>query len=43
MIPNHVNPACLLSAGGLYIDSAYYQPQTIATPIIIHLGPQDLF
>ncbi|XP_041643882.1 spermatid perinuclear RNA-binding protein-like isoform X1 [Cheilinus undulatus] len=29
--------------GGLYIDSAYYQPQTIATPIIIHLGPQDLF
>ena len=38
-----VNPRCLLSAGGLYIDSAYYQPQTIATPIIIHLGPQDLF
>ncbi|KAM7018760.1 spermatid perinuclear RNA-binding protein-like isoform 1-T1 [Tautogolabrus adspersus] len=29
--------------GGLYIDSAFYQPQTIATPIIIHLGPQDLF
>ncbi|KAM9858653.1 spermatid perinuclear RNA-binding protein-like [Aulostomus maculatus] len=29
--------------GGLYFDSAYYQPQTIATPIIIHLGPQDLF
>ncbi|XP_074525997.1 spermatid perinuclear RNA-binding protein-like isoform X1 [Halichoeres trimaculatus] len=29
--------------GGLYIDSAYYQPQTIAAPIIIHLGPQDLF
>ncbi|XP_032371472.1 spermatid perinuclear RNA-binding protein isoform X1 [Etheostoma spectabile] len=29
--------------GGLYIDSAYYQPQTLATPIIIHLGPQDLF
>ncbi|XP_068452388.1 spermatid perinuclear RNA-binding protein-like [Clinocottus analis] len=29
--------------GGLYIDSAYYQPPTIATPIIIHLGPQDLF
>ncbi|CAJ1069740.1 spermatid perinuclear RNA-binding protein-like isoform X3 [Xyrichtys novacula] len=29
--------------GGLYIDSAYYQPQTITTPIIIHLGPQDLF
>lgn len=40
-----VNPgcSCLLSLGGLYIDSAYYQPQTIATPIIIHLGPQDLF
>ncbi len=40
-----VNPgcSCLLSVGGLYIDSAYYQPQTIATPIIIHLGPQDLF
>ncbi|XP_035641099.1 spermatid perinuclear RNA-binding protein-like isoform X1 [Oncorhynchus keta] len=29
--------------GGLYIDSAFYQPQTIATPIIIHLGPQDFF
>ncbi|XP_029685374.1 spermatid perinuclear RNA-binding protein-like isoform X2 [Takifugu rubripes] len=29
--------------GGLYVDSAYYQPQTIAAPIIIHLGPQDLF
>uniref|UniRef100_A0A8C9ZAP1 Spermatid perinuclear RNA-binding protein-like n=1 Tax=Sander lucioperca TaxID=283035 RepID=A0A8C9ZAP1_SANLU len=29
--------------GGLYLDSAYYQPQTLATPIIIHLGPQDLF
>lgn len=40
-----VNPSCscLLSLGGLYIDSAYYQPQTIAAPIIIHLGPQDLF
>lgn len=40
-----VNPSCvcLLSSGGLYIDSAYYQPQTIAAPIIIHLGPQDLF
>lgn len=35
--------AGLLSVGGLYIDSAYYQPQTIAAPIIIHLGPQDLF
>ena len=35
--------ARLLSAGGLYIDSSYYQPQTIAAPIIIHLGPQDLF
>uniref|UniRef100_A0A8C8IC31 Spermatid perinuclear RNA-binding protein n=1 Tax=Oncorhynchus tshawytscha TaxID=74940 RepID=A0A8C8IC31_ONCTS len=32
-----------LSVGGLYIDSAFYQPQTIATPIIIHLGPQDFF
>ncbi|XP_068166777.1 spermatid perinuclear RNA-binding protein-like isoform X2 [Antennarius striatus] len=29
--------------GNLYIDSAYYQPPTLATPIIIHLGPQDLF
>ncbi|XP_070820495.1 spermatid perinuclear RNA-binding protein-like isoform X1 [Chaetodon trifascialis] len=29
--------------GGLYLDSAYYHPHTIATPIIIHLGPQDLF
>lgn len=40
-----VNPgcSCFLSLGGLYIDSAYYQPQTIAAPIIIHLGPQDLF
>ena len=45
IISVHVNPgcSCLLSLGGLYIDSAYYQPQTIATPIIIHLGPQDLF
>lgn len=43
--PVSVNPSCfcLLSSGGLYIDSAYYQPQTIAAPIIIHLGPQDLF
>uniref|UniRef100_A0A673XAI9 Spermatid perinuclear RNA-binding protein-like n=1 Tax=Salmo trutta TaxID=8032 RepID=A0A673XAI9_SALTR len=35
--------APLPAYGGLYIDSAFYQPQTIATPIIIHLGPQDLF
>ncbi|KAM3868410.1 spermatid perinuclear RNA-binding protein-like [Diretmus argenteus] len=42
--PYGYSPAGALPAyGGLYIDSAYYQPQTIATPIIIHLGPQDLF
>uniref|UniRef100_A0A3Q1I997 Spermatid perinuclear RNA-binding protein n=1 Tax=Anabas testudineus TaxID=64144 RepID=A0A3Q1I997_ANATE len=42
--PYGYTPAGALPAyGGLYIDSAYYQPQTIATPIIIHLGPQDLF
>ncbi|XP_026042907.1 spermatid perinuclear RNA-binding protein-like isoform X1 [Astatotilapia calliptera] len=42
--PYGYSPAGTLPAyGGLYIDSAYYQPQTIATPIIIHLGPQDLF
>uniref|UniRef100_A0A667YZ68 Uncharacterized protein n=1 Tax=Myripristis murdjan TaxID=586833 RepID=A0A667YZ68_9TELE len=42
--PYGYGPAGALPAyGGLYIDSAYYQPQTIATPIIIHLGPQDLF
>ncbi|XP_062237307.1 spermatid perinuclear RNA-binding protein-like isoform X1 [Platichthys flesus] len=42
--PFGYSPAGPLPAyGGLYIDSAYYQPQTIATPIIIHLGPQDLF
>ncbi|XP_054628374.1 spermatid perinuclear RNA-binding protein-like isoform X2 [Dunckerocampus dactyliophorus] len=30
--------------GGLYLDAAaYYQPQALATPLIIHLGPQDLF
>uniref|UniRef100_A0A672Z1N7 Uncharacterized protein n=1 Tax=Sphaeramia orbicularis TaxID=375764 RepID=A0A672Z1N7_9TELE len=42
--PYGYSPAgALPTYGGLYIDSAYYQPQTIATPIIIHLGPQDLF
>uniref|UniRef100_A0A3B3WVR7 Uncharacterized protein n=1 Tax=Poecilia mexicana TaxID=48701 RepID=A0A3B3WVR7_9TELE len=42
--PYGYSPAAPLPAySGLYIDSAYYQPQTIATPIIIHLGPQDLF
>ncbi|KAM4578367.1 spermatid perinuclear RNA-binding protein-like [Fundulus diaphanus] len=42
--PYGYSPAGHLPAySGLYIDSAYYQPQTIATPIIIHLGPQDLF
>ncbi|CAG5919336.1 unnamed protein product [Menidia menidia] len=42
--PYGYSPAGSLPAyGGLYIDSAYYQPQTVATPIIIHLGPQDLF
>ncbi|TKS78152.1 Spermatid perinuclear RNA-binding protein [Collichthys lucidus] len=42
--PYGYSPAGALAPyGGLYIDSAYYQPQTIATPIIIHLGPQDLF
>ncbi|XP_047236263.1 spermatid perinuclear RNA-binding protein-like [Girardinichthys multiradiatus] len=42
--PYGYSPAGPLAAySGLYIDSAYYQPQTIATPIIIHLGPQDLF
>ncbi|KAF3695372.1 Spermatid perinuclear RNA-binding protein [Channa argus] len=42
--PYAYSPAGALPAySGLYIDSAYYQPQTIATPIIIHLGPQDLF
>ncbi|KAM9393347.1 spermatid perinuclear RNA-binding protein-like [Pholidichthys leucotaenia] len=42
--PYGYSPAGAFPAyGGLYIDSAYYQPQTIATPIIIHLGPQDLF
>uniref|UniRef100_A0A3Q1F015 Spermatid perinuclear RNA-binding protein-like n=1 Tax=Acanthochromis polyacanthus TaxID=80966 RepID=A0A3Q1F015_9TELE len=42
--PYGYSPAGALPAySGLYIDSAYYQPQTIATPIIIHLGPQDLF
>uniref|UniRef100_A0A7N8YM05 Spermatid perinuclear RNA-binding protein-like n=1 Tax=Mastacembelus armatus TaxID=205130 RepID=A0A7N8YM05_9TELE len=42
--PYGYTPAGALPAySGLYIDSAYYQPQTIATPIIIHLGPQDLF
>ncbi|XP_062307636.1 spermatid perinuclear RNA-binding protein-like isoform X3 [Osmerus eperlanus] len=29
--------------GGLYIDSAFYQAQALATPLILHLGPQDLF
>ncbi|XP_061881149.1 spermatid perinuclear RNA-binding protein-like isoform X3 [Entelurus aequoreus] len=29
--------------GRLYLDGAFYQPQTLAPPIIIHLGPQDLF
>uniref|UniRef100_A0A3Q2CV76 Spermatid perinuclear RNA-binding protein-like n=1 Tax=Cyprinodon variegatus TaxID=28743 RepID=A0A3Q2CV76_CYPVA len=42
--PYGYSPAGHLPAySGLYIDSAYYQPQTIATPIIIHLGPQDMF
>ncbi|XP_060927771.1 spermatid perinuclear RNA-binding protein-like [Limanda limanda] len=42
--PFGYSPAGGLPAyGGLYFDSAYYQPQTIHTPIIIHLGPQDLF
>uniref|UniRef100_M4AR17 Spermatid perinuclear RNA-binding protein-like n=1 Tax=Xiphophorus maculatus TaxID=8083 RepID=M4AR17_XIPMA len=42
--PYGYSPAAPLPAySGLYIDSAYYQPQPIATPIIIHLGPQDLF
>ncbi|KAM6965263.1 spermatid perinuclear RNA-binding protein-like [Aplochiton taeniatus] len=42
--PYGYNPAGVLHPyGGVYIDSAFYQPQTMATPIIIHLGPQDLF
>ncbi|XP_041756654.1 spermatid perinuclear RNA-binding protein-like isoform X1 [Coregonus clupeaformis] len=42
--PYGYGPAAPFPAyGGLYIDSAFYQPQTIATPIIIHLGPQDFF
>ncbi|XP_069562029.1 spermatid perinuclear RNA-binding protein-like isoform X1 [Brachyistius frenatus] len=42
--PYGYSPAGALPAySSLYIDSAYYQPQTLATPIIIHLGPQDLF
>ncbi|XP_055775149.1 spermatid perinuclear RNA-binding protein-like [Salvelinus fontinalis] len=42
--PYGYGPAAAFPAyGGLYIDGAFYQPQTIATPIIIHLGPQDFF
>uniref|UniRef100_A0A672Z1B4 Uncharacterized protein n=1 Tax=Sphaeramia orbicularis TaxID=375764 RepID=A0A672Z1B4_9TELE len=37
--PYGYSPAGALPTYG----DAYYQPQTIATPIIIHLGPQDLF
>lgn len=43
VVPVNPSCSCLPTLGGLYIDSAYYQPQTIAAPIIIHLGPQDLF
>ena len=32
-----------LFPGGLYIDSAFYQAQALAPPLILHLGPQDLF
>ncbi|XP_062333520.1 spermatid perinuclear RNA-binding protein isoform X2 [Osmerus eperlanus] len=41
--PYGYTPAAAAPAyGGLFIDSPFYQPRTIA-PFIIHLGPQDLF